>query len=156
MTVQETDHKRIKISPIFIYLGFLAVGFIAEYFVPTKLVDKSWAELLGYAFPVLGLVINFYAGKQFSEAGTSVFHFKPTTKLVQTGIFHLSRNPIYVGLTLIYLGIGFALNNLWIIGLVVALVPLMNWAVIKPEEEFLEEKFGDAYRHYKYHVRRWL
>jgi protein-S-isoprenylcysteine O-methyltransferase Ste14 len=156
MTVQETDHKRIRFYPPLLYLGFLALGFVMEFLLPTKIFNPSLSQLLGFSFPGLGVVVIVFSLMQFRDAETSVFHTRPTTKLVQTGIYHLSRNPIYVGLTLIYAGIGFAANNLWILGFLVVIFPLMNWGVIGPEEIFLEEKFGNAYRHYKYHVRRWL
>lgn len=156
MTVQETDHKRIRFYPPVPYLACLVVGFIAEYFLPTQLFNPGLAQLFGFAFPLLGCVMIFYAVKEFNDAGTSFFHFRPTTKLVQTGIYHLSRNPIYVGLTLIYTGVGVGMNNLWILAFLVVILPLMNWGVVKPEEIFLEEKFGEIYRRYKYQVRRWL
>lgn len=156
MTVQETDRKRIKFQPVLLYLGCLALGFGAEYVLPTHILNPSLAQLFGFAFPALGVVMIVYAVMEFRDAGTSPFYFRPASKLVQTGVYHLSRNPIYVGLTLIFAGVGILANNLWIVGLVAVIVPVMTWGVIKPEEIFLEEKFGEVYRRYTYQVRRWL
>ena len=78
------------------------------------------------------------------------------TALVTEGPFQFSRNPIYLALTLIYCGIGMAADSGWVLGLVVPVLAVMRYGVIAAEERYLEAKFGEAYRHYKGHVRRWL
>jgi protein-S-isoprenylcysteine O-methyltransferase Ste14 len=156
MTMQDSDQGKIKFHPAVLYLGCLVVGFVAEYMLPTKMLNPSLTQLFGFAFPIIGVVMIGYAVAQFNDAGLSPVHFRPVTKMVQTGVYHLSRNPVYVGMTLIYTGIGILANNLWIVGLLLVIVPAMNWGVIRPEEIYLEEKFGEAYRRYTYQVRRWL
>lgn len=156
MTVQPTVYKRLKFPAPLLYVVCLGLGYAAQMLMPTGGLSGGVAQLLGYALPGLGLVMIAYSVAQFESVGTSVFPFRPTTKLVQTGIYHISRNPIYVGMTLIYTGIGIGLDNLWILGLLVVIIPAMNWGVIGPEEKFLEEKFGQEYLRYTYQVRRWL
>ena len=63
---------------------------------------------------------------------------------------------MYLGTTLVYLGLGVAAGSIWAIVLVVPLLWVINTSVIAPEEHYLERKFGDAYRAYKARVRRWL
>src|SRR5580704_8862327 len=80
----------------------------------------------------------------------------PTTALVVDGIYRQTRNPLYLGTTLIYLGLGVAAGSLWAIVLVVPLLWVINVGVVAREERYLERKFGDAYRAYKARVRRWI
>lgn len=76
--------------------------------------------------------------------------------LVTTGIHGLSRNPIYVGMFLLYAGIGVAARSPWVLVLAVLLALTMRYGVVAREEAYLERRFGDAYREYKAGVRRRL
>jgi protein-S-isoprenylcysteine O-methyltransferase Ste14 len=81
---------------------------------------------------------------------------EPTRALVTTGIHGWSRNPIYVGLFLVYAGIAIAARSPWAFILAVPLAITIRYGVIAREEAYLEQRFGDAYRNYKARVRRWL
>ena len=81
---------------------------------------------------------------------------RATTSLVQTGPFRYSRNPGYVALTSLHLGIAIFFNNAWILATLVLAVVVMSRAVIAREEEYLECKFGAQYTTYSDTVRRWL
>ena len=81
---------------------------------------------------------------------------KPTRALVTTGIHGWSRNPIYLGMFLVYGGIGIAVRSPWILILALPLAVTIHHGVVAREEEYLERRFGDTYRDYKAHVRRWL
>jgi protein-S-isoprenylcysteine O-methyltransferase Ste14 len=81
---------------------------------------------------------------------------KPTTALVTKGPFRYSRNPIYVALTLLYLGVALLINALWILLLVVPAVLVLRYGVIAREEAYLTRKFDDVYRQYTAQVRHWL
>jgi len=81
---------------------------------------------------------------------------KPTTALVTEGPFRYSRNPIYVALTLLYVGVALLINALWILLLVVPALMALRYGVIAREEAYLTQKFGDAYHQYTTQVRRWL
>jgi protein-S-isoprenylcysteine O-methyltransferase Ste14 len=75
---------------------------------------------------------------------------------VATGPFRFSRNPLYVALTLIYVGLALLTNALWVLVLIVPVLLLMHYGVVRREERYLEAKFGDAYRAYRSSVRRYL
>ncbi len=81
---------------------------------------------------------------------------QPTTKIVSDGIFQYSRNPLYLGVVIAMPGFGLAFNNIWLIILTMPLIIAFNYLLIKPEEKYLLEKFGDTYRGYTHHVRRWF
>jgi protein-S-isoprenylcysteine O-methyltransferase Ste14 len=76
--------------------------------------------------------------------------------LVTTGIHGWSRNPIYLGMFLIYGGIGVAAQSPWILILMLPLAITVRYGVVAREEAYLERRFGDAYLNYKRRVRRWL
>ncbi len=80
---------------------------------------------------------------------------EPTNSLVFTGPFSFSRNPIYLGMVSLLLGVGIWANSLWFIGLAALAVVLLSWGVISREERYLERIFGEEYLTYKRQVRRW-
>ena len=104
----------------------------------------------------LGLVIALLSVATLYRAGTSPLHERPTTNVVPGGVFNWSRNPIYVGMTLICVGLAFFFDRAWIIAGTVPAVLVIHFIVIAREEAFLEAKFGQAYLDYKRQVRRWI
>jgi len=103
-----------------------------------------------------GSVMILMGTRRFQAAGTNIPPSLPTTALVVDGIYRRTRNPLYLGMTLVYLGVGVAAGSIWAIVLVVPLLWIINSGVIVREESYLERKFGDAYRAYKARVRRWV
>jgi len=81
---------------------------------------------------------------------------RPSSTLVTGGIHGWSRNPIYVGMFLLYAGIGLVVRSPWILILTLPLAITIRYGVVAREEAYLERRFGDAYRDYKTRVRRWL
>jgi protein-S-isoprenylcysteine O-methyltransferase Ste14 len=144
--------------PPLIFLGFLAVATVLEAVLPLSvLLAHSLARyLVGTVLAAGGFVMIAIGSRRFAAAGTNIPPTLPTTALVVDGIYGRTRNPLYLGTTLIYLGLGVAAGSLWAIGLVVPLLWVINVGVIKREERYLERKFGDAYRAYKARVRRWI
>ena len=112
--------------------------------------------LAGAALAAAGFVMIVMGARRFQAAGTNVPPNLPTTALVVDGIYRRTRNPLYLGATLVYLGLGVGAGSLWAIGLVVPLLWVINTGVIAREERYLERKFGEAYRAYKARVRRWV
>jgi protein-S-isoprenylcysteine O-methyltransferase Ste14 len=105
---------------------------------------------------LVGVALAVAAIRNFSRAATPVPTNVPTRALVTVDIHGWSRNPIYVGFFLIYIGIGIAARSPWILILTLPLAVTIRYGVIAREEAYLERRFGDAYRDYKTRVRRWL
>jgi protein-S-isoprenylcysteine O-methyltransferase Ste14 len=144
--------------PPLIFLGFLAAAAVLEAIVPLPVaVAHSLTRYVAGAVLAAGGFVMIATGtRRFVAAGTNVPPTLPTTALVVDGIYRRTRNPLYLGLSLIYLGLGVAAGSLWAIGLLVPLLWVINVGVVKREERYLERKFGDAYRDYKARVRRWI
>ena len=143
-------------------------------FIAALLLGLAWDRLLPLPFPfpvpgtnlvhwiiggaliLSGLALAAAGIRNFSEAGTPVRGYKPTRALVTTGIHGWTRNPIYLGMFLIYGGIGVAVQSPWVLMITLPLTITIRYGVVAREEAYLERRFGDAYRDYKARVRRWL
>lgn len=100
--------------------------------------------------------IAFWTIREFRLAATSPSPYKSSTAIISSGPFGITRNPLYVGLNLIMLGVGFWFNSLWVL---LALPPtflVLLFGVVLREERYLEQKFGKEYLDYKNSVRRWV
>ena len=143
--------------PPFIFLGFLVAAAVLEAIVPLPvLAAHGLRYLVGAALAAGGFVMIGMGTRRFVAAGTNIPPNLPTTALVVDGIYGQTRNPLYLGATLVYLGLSVASGSLWAILLMMPLLWVINVGVIAREERYLERKFGDAYRAYKGRVRRWL
>jgi protein-S-isoprenylcysteine O-methyltransferase Ste14 len=154
---EATDVAGVVAPPPFIFLGFLAAAALLEAIVPLPIPAFPAARyVVGALFVVAGFVVIFAAAGRFRAAGTNIPPSLPATALVVDGIYARTRNPFYLGSTLIYAGLAVAAGSLWAIVLIVPLLWLINVGVIAREELYLERKFGEAYRAYKARVRRWV
>lgn len=156
MTVSLPDHPGVIAQPPRLFLATLAAGFVLELVFPTTFVS-GWVRLgLGASLLGGGFWLSFAAIGQQRRAGTNIETHRPTQTIVRDGLYARSRNPIYIGLVLIYLGVALLADSLWLLGLLAPLLVVMQVGVIAREEAYLERKFGDVYRSYRASVRRWL
>jgi protein-S-isoprenylcysteine O-methyltransferase Ste14 len=101
------------------------------------------------------MALAIAAVQRFRRAGTNVEPWKPAVSLVTDGIYALTRNPMYFALILMLAGIGIALGSDWIVVLSVPAALLLHFGVIRREEPYLEQKFGESYRAYMRRVPRY-
>jgi protein-S-isoprenylcysteine O-methyltransferase Ste14 len=153
-----SDVAGVVTLPPFIFLGFLAAATVLEAVVPLPVAAEFPAarHVSGAVLGVVALVIIFQAAGRFRAAGTNIPPSLPTTALVTEGIYTRTRNPFYLGSTLVYCGLAVAAGSLWGIVLLLPLLWVINVGVIAREERYLDRKFGQAYRTYKGRVRRWI
>ena len=112
--------------------------------------------VLAAALLIPGVALAIAGRARFLAAKTNVHPWKPATTVVTSGVFGYTRNPMYLGMTLIYAALSLLADSaIALAGLPVALV-IMRYGVIAREERYLEAKFGDVYRQYKRQVRRWI
>jgi len=139
-----------------IYGGALILGILLQLIDPALLSRSPTVRWSGAVLLALGLGLAVWGRRTLERAGTTVNPFGSTTRLVTEGPFRFSRNPLYVSLTLGYLGITLLLNAVWPLLLLPPLLLIVQLGVVGPEERYLEETFGDEYRDYRSRVRRWF
>ncbi len=152
---EKGDVPGVIIAPPSIYAAAVGVGILLNRWFPQAMLPSPWANPLALLFFLLGLG-GFAAVFAFRRAGTSPNPYRPSSQLVTTGIYGLSRNPMYVGFTLWYLAAACWVNNLWLFVLLPIVLLVMLYGVILQEEAYLERRFGDEYVGYRGRVRRWL
>lgn len=146
----------VVVPPPLLYLVALGLGLLVQRFYPVTILPSGVARVLGVGLLVAGAIISLLAIMAFRRAGTSVNPARSSTALVLSGPYRFTRNPMYVGLTTLYLGVTAWFSALWpLLLLPIILVVMQQW-VIAREERYLEMKFEEDYRQYKSRVRRWL
>lgn len=143
--------------PPLLFLAAFLIGFVLDRLLHLPFPRNDLVTwIIGGSLIVIGFAV-FAAGiRNFMRAETPVPTNEPTRVLVTTRIHGWTRNPIYLGMFLIYGGIGVAAQNMWILVLTLPLALLIRYGVVAREEAYLERRFGDAYRDYRQSVRRWL
>jgi len=146
-----------KISDVVMF-PLLAIGIGLEVFVPSRPEGlPSLAALLPGLFVIfLGFRLIDWAKFSLDAADQPSLPGTPTTKLITSDAFSLSRNPNYLGAILIALGITIAAQSLWFLGLTASGAVLLDRWMIAPEECYLSEKFGEDFDAYRQKVRRWI
>ena len=157
--VNDTGTAGVIARPPLLFLAALLLGLVFDRLLPwpfavpgTYLVHWMTAGLM----ILVGTVLAATGIRNFSRAATPVPTNEPTCVLVTTGIHGWTRNPIYLGLFLVYGAIGIAARSPWTLILMLPLAITLRHGVVAREEAYLERRFGDAYRDYKGRVRRWL
>jgi len=152
----EKDNPGVIAPPPLIFLSGLLVGGLISGFFPVEILPRTLAVIAGISLAIAGLVIILTAIVQMRRAKTNVEPWKPTTAILDEGLYAVSRNPIYLAMALIYLGIAFLFNSFWFLPPLVLVLPAIHFGMILREEKYLERKFGSEYLNYKTSVRRWI
>jgi len=160
--LENTGNAGVIARPPLIFLATLIFGFVMDHLVPlgfpiSRIGLAHWINVtIAGAMVLIGLALATAGIRNFTRAATPVPTAQPTQALVTTGIHGYTRNPIYLGMFLVYAGIGLVVRSPWILILILPLVLTIRYGVVMREEAYLERRFGDAYRAYKSRVRRWL
>jgi protein-S-isoprenylcysteine O-methyltransferase Ste14 len=152
--MSEADAPKVRIFPP--YLAGLAIGHLANRWLTVDAVPVHGAWIVGGIFLVLGLGLIASATTNFTRAGTTIRPDRASSSLVIAGPYKFTRNPMYVGMAIAYLGLAIADRSLGSLILLPVVLLIIRRAVIANEEAFLERRFGSAYTDYKAKVRRWL
>ncbi len=150
------DKADVIALPPLIYGAALGLGLFMHVVFPVQLLPQQGRFWFGTLLMLVAVPIVVSAVRALARAKTAVDVRKPTVAIVTDGAFRYSRNPMYVSLTLLYLGIASLINSLWVLLLVVPLLVVVQRGVVDREERYLERKFGEEYGHYKTRVRRWI
>jgi len=157
--IMSEDHANALVRPPFLYLGALGAGCVMALIIPLGpgLAGGTARPIwIGLGLAVIGFIICWKAFRQFADAGTSVQLDEPTHAIVSEGLYSWSRNPIYIGLSTVYIGLSIALTTGWALLFLPVVFRVLIKGVIEREEAYLTKEFGDDYLAYKRKVPRWL
>ena len=150
------DRADVKMLPPFVLLGFLGLESLVAFLAPMRALPAPLTLPLGIGVIAGSIVVLQLAVREIVHAKTAFDVRRPTTKIVASGVFRVTRNPVCLSMILLVIGVGLMLNSLWSILLAVPMGSVLCLAIIRPEERYLEGKFRDAYREYRDDVPRWL
>lgn len=155
----DKDSAGVKIPPPLAFAGTLVAGLMIDKFSWWKLglpLGEDMEQMLGISAFVAGFAIMMTALGLFKKAGTDPKPWKPDTAFVTDGVYRWTRNPMYLGMGLIYLGLAIYCDSLISVALIFPLFVWITREVVEREEAYMAAKFGEPYLAYKAATRRWF
>ena len=154
MTSQQ-DSSGVRIPPPLIYLAGLGIGLALEFRWPTTM-PSVIVRYAGAGLLITGALLLALVFLAFARSSTSIDYANATSEIITSGPFRFSRNPAYLSMAILSLGMGLQRDSLWMLAMMIPTLAAMHVLVIAKEERYLERKFGDGFLRYKATVRRWL
>ena len=148
----------LKVPPVVVVLLMAALMWLVSWAEPVFAFAFPARYFFALSFTLVGLVVGLLGTASFRRAGTTVNPTKPeaSSSLVNSGVYGLTRNPMYLGLLLLLAGWGVFLSNILAFMFLPAFILYINRFQIGPEERALASRFGPVFVSYKLRVRRWL
>ncbi len=146
----------VRIPPPLYYAAGLAGGMAVNSLVALPLGGRPATVVAGALVAALGLAWTFTGVVGVIRHRTTIVPHHPVATLLTGGAYRLSRNPMYTGLAIAYLGLALLLGTWWPLALWPLVMLAVRQVVIRPEEEYLTQRFGQTYTDYQSRVRRWL
>ena len=150
----------VRIPPPLLFLLPLAAGLLVQHFVPIRIVKGEGPSrilwFVGIAEIVISVMLMAWAMSTFKRLQTPIIPVHPARTLAEEGPYTLTRNPMYLALTVIFLGVSFVANAFWPVLFLPGAIVLTYLFAIKREEAYLTREFSDAYVAYCARVRRWI
>ena len=157
METQGKDGAAVRIPPPLVYVASIAAGVGLQFIWPLSIgLGRVPLIVLALLVAIPGIVLVRGALRLFRASGQDPLPWLATPQIITSGVYRHTRNPMYVGVAVLQVAIGVGLGNPWIILLAPVSCAVVYITAIRPEEAYLEQKFGDAYARYKSSVRRWL
>jgi protein-S-isoprenylcysteine O-methyltransferase Ste14 len=152
-----TDRTGIVIPPPVLFAAPFLVGWLLDRRFPWPLLGlRALSVGVGVALVSLGTAVALAGVREFRRARTTVLPFGGTLRIVGSGVYRWTRNPMYLGMAVAYLGFCLIANSVWCLGLLPVAVLLVRLLAIQPEERYLAHKFGESYERYRANTRRWI
>lgn len=152
------DSPGVYVPPPLFYVAIFFIAFFLQkkIFIPDAWLHIPFIKIAGVLLLAIALLFLITSLRMFLQSRNTVMLIRPASSLQTTGIYNISRNPMYAGLAILYLGMTCMLGNWWHLILFPLLLLLVQTYIIRPEEAYLTRRFGNMYLEYKKRVRRWL
>ena len=150
------DNPGVIARPPLLYAAAFVVVLVLRWFWQLPIVADSGLLWPGLGLVAIGVGLAIWGRRTMRAAGTNINPSRPATALVASGPFRYSRNPLYIALTMLFFGLTLAVNTWWGFVVLVPLLAIMHLGVVRREEHYLEQKFGESYRQYRAKVRRYV
>jgi len=162
LTESRHEHPWWRTADV-VFGGSALLALILDYFWPLSFQtlglgsgDSFWQHVLAVTLLLSGGAVIFLSKRALRRAGETSAPDVATQRIVKHGMYRYSRNPLYLGLLLCYVGLGFGIDLPWLLILALPTMILTHWLLIRPEERYLLQRFGREFVQYKETVRRWL
>jgi protein-S-isoprenylcysteine O-methyltransferase Ste14 len=153
--VSETVSKRKIIPPVYLFMTLLLMWFMQSYFPIYQYIHEP-VTYTGVVGVIAGIVMAAISAGMFKKAGTGIVPFDEATALVKAGFYRFTRNPMYLGMFLMLIGVAILFGSAGAILPILVFFMIIRNNFVLPEERFLEACFDQEYLDYKSSVRRWL
>lgn len=150
------DNPGVILLPPLILVITVLFGTAAHWVCPIQLLAPMPARIAGAFLLVLAAALALWSRRAMVKVGTNIRPDRPTLALTVAGPYASTRNPMYLALCLLQLGVGLLLNGALPVLFVLPLALTLHFGVIKREERYLAAKFGESYLAYQRRVRRWI
>jgi protein-S-isoprenylcysteine O-methyltransferase Ste14 len=150
------DNPGVRLPPPVFYVAGFLIGLLIESRFPLPFFARPIGIAVGLALAAGGILFIVTAIPTMLHGHGTLNTAAPSASLVTSGPYRVSRNPMYVGLVLLYGGLACVFAVVWALPLLIPLIIYTQFGVIAPEERYLDRTFGDTYRVYRKRVRRWL
>jgi protein-S-isoprenylcysteine O-methyltransferase Ste14 len=147
--------KRVIYPPMWLLIGIIATFFLNEYYPGPRFTSLE-GQLAGGVLIVIGLALLVVAGGLFQQAGTNLIPFREVTALVTTGVYRYSRNPMYLGMASVLLGLAVTVGATTALLVPPVFMAIIEFRYIRPEEDMLRGVFPEEFLAYCQRVRRWI
>ena len=137
------------------FLMSIILHFVVPFSLPQGILRQATVPT-GIALITIGIGLIVLARRELARYAQPTDPGHPTSEVVKTGVFSISRNPLYLGSVIIVLGIALTLNILWAFVTLLISIVLCLYILIIPEEQYLSAKFGEEYKAYVASVHQWL
>ena len=156
MPSSEGSSPGVHVPPPLVYAAGLALGLWMSAWIPSHWLPAAVSRAAGWALIAAALALATPSFYRFFRARTTVLPDRPASRLITSGPYRFTRNPLYVSQTLVYLGVAAWYQCVWALPLLVVVVLYIDRRVIRSEEGYLERRFGADYTRYCANVRRWI
>lgn len=153
--MEDTPKVIVRVPPL-LYGAPIAAGLAIDWAFPLPLFPQAPQYVVGFGLLTIAGLIMPFVMREYGRANTNFDPGQPAVRLITGGPYRYSRNPSYLALALLHIGLGIAIDSAWILAGFLPAMLFTHYGVILPEERYLEAKFGERYIAYKRRVRRWL